>query len=476
MRLKPLVLASTALGATVLAAVALAFSLGERAAPPASVEVRTLPQDAAAMQLSFAPLVRAASPSVVNIYATRVVAERSGPFAGDPFFRDLFGDLGPLQPRMQNALGSGVILGRGGLVVTNVHVVSGAQDIRAVLADRREYRAGIVLEDAESDIAVLRLQVAGDLPALDLADSDAAQVGDLVLAIGNPFGVGQSVSSGIVSALGRSTFDLRRGSFLQTDAAINPGNSGGALIDMQGRLLGINTAILTRGGGSNGIGFAVPANLVKRILEQAEAGATRFVRPWAGINGQAVDAIMAEALGLPGPDGVLVSELHPQSPFAMAGLRPGDVILSLDGHAVHSPQDLMFRLAVASPGSTAPFGYARGGATATAEVALAPPPQGDRDARTFAADIALRGLSVARIDPALIVDYGLPLNAAGTLVTGAQDRAARAGLRPGDILLAINGRPVATPAEVEAAAAERARLWQVEALRGGTRIVLRFRF
>lgn len=475
MRLSNLARASLALGILVLLVLAVVVAAPERAASPAAVEVRSVPQDTAAMQLSFAPLVRAASPAVVNIYATRVVTERAGPFAGDPFFRDLFGDLGPLQPRVQNSLGSGVILGQGGLVVTNVHVVSGAQDIRAVLADRREIRAEIVLEDVESDIAVLRLQGAGDLPALELADSDAAQVGDLVLAIGNPFGVGQSVSSGIVSALGRSTFDLGRGSFLQTDAAINPGNSGGALIDMQGRLLGINTAILTRGGGSNGIGFAVPANLVARILEQAEAGATRFVRPWAGIGGQAVDPAMAEALGLPGADGVVISDLHPDSPFASAGLRPGDVILSLGGHPVHSPQDLMFRLAVAGPGAAVPVAYARGSDTATAEVALAPPPTGDRDARILTGNVALRGLSVARIDPALIVDYGLPLNAAGPLVTDAQDRAARAGLRPGDILLAINGRPVASPAEVEAAAREPARLWQVEVLRAGTRIALRFR-
>jgi S1-C subfamily serine protease len=188
-------------------------------------------------------------------------------------------------------------------------------------------------------------------------------VGDLVLAIGNPFGVGQTVSSGIVSGLGRSALSLGsgRGYFLQTDAPINPGNSGGALVDMQGRLLGVNTAILTRSGGSNGVGFAIPANLVAQVLAQAQAGATRFVRPWAGVAGQAVDAAMAEALGLPGPEGVVLTELHPQSPFAAAGLQPGDVVLSLGGQPTNTPQEVMFRLSVAGPQAQVALGYARDG-------------------------------------------------------------------------------------------------------------------
>ncbi|QYK42538.1 MAG: trypsin-like peptidase domain-containing protein [Paracoccaceae bacterium] len=452
----------------VLAAVLLALPLAAETVPATRAEV----------QLTFAPLVRAAAPAVVNIYATRIVADRVNPFAADPFFRDFFGDLGRAQPRVQNALGSGVILTGDGLVVSNYHVVGGAQDIRVVLADRREFAADLVLSDEESDLAVLRLRDAAALPVLELADSDAAQVGDLVLAIGNPFGVGQTVTSGIVSALGRSTLSLGsgRGYFLQTDAAVNPGNSGGALIDMQGRLLGINTAILTRGGGSNGVGFAIPANLVARVLDQARAGAARFTRPWAGIGGQGVDPGLAEALGLAAPEGVVITDLHPESPFAAAGLRPGDVILTLGGQPVNSPQEVMFRLAVAGTGASTTLGYARDGQTRDTEVALIPPPVGDRDETAITGDVALRGLTVARIDPALIAEHGLPFSASGTLVTDARDRAARAGLRPGDILVAINGQPVRSPGDVARLSGDRPRLWQVEALREGQRVILRFRF
>ncbi|MBT31166.1 MAG: serine protease, partial [Thalassobius sp.] len=216
------------------------------------------------IQLGFAPLVKQAAPAVVNIYAKRIVAERSSPFQNDPFFRQFFGNLGQPRQRVQNSLGSGVILSGDGIVVTNYHVVGEATEIRVVLTDRREFDAQVMLSDQESDLAVLQLEGAEDMPHLTLRDSDRVEVGELVLAIGNPFGVGQTVSSGIVSGLARSgaAVGSARGYFLQTDAAINPGNSGGALIDVNGRLIGVNTRILTRSGGSNGIGFAIPANLV----------------------------------------------------------------------------------------------------------------------------------------------------------------------------------------------------------------------
>lgn len=436
-----------------------------------------VPQSQAEMTLSFAPLVRQAAPSVVNIYATRIVQDRRSPFAGDPFFDQFFRDFAAPSPRVQNSLGSGVILSEDGLVVSNDHVVGQATDIRVVLNDGREYRADLVLTDPESDLALLRLRDAPPLPALPLADSDAAQVGDLVLAIGNPFGVGQTVSSGIVSGLGRSSLSLGsgRGYFLQTDAPINPGNSGGALVDMQGRLLGVNTAILTRSGGSNGVGFAIPANLVAQVLAQARAGATRFLRPWAGVAGQAVDAGMADALGLPGPEGVVLTELHPQSPFAAAGLKPGDVVLSLGGQRVNTPQEVMFRLAVAGPQAQVALGYVRDGLPADTTVALTPPPQAPRDETAITADVALRGLTVARIDPALIADLGLPLMAQGVVVTAAQGRAARAGLAPGDVLLAINGVLVQDPADVETLALSDTRRWVIEAVRAGRTIRLAFR-
>lgn len=447
------------------------------AAAPLGAAAETVPESAAQIGLSFAPVVRQAAPAVVNIYASRVVADRASPFAADPFFRDFFDDFARSQPRVQNALGSGVIVAADGLVVSNVHVVGGATDIRVVLADRREYAADLVLTDEESDIAVLRLRDAPDLPFLPFADSDRAEVGDLVLAIGNPFGVGQTVSSGIVSGLGRSTLSLGsgRGYFLQTDAAINPGNSGGALVDMEGQLLGINTAILTRGGGSNGVGFAIPANLVARVVEEAQEGADRFVRPWAGIEGQGVDMAMAEAMGLPGPEGVVIAGMHPASPFAAAGLVPGDVILTLDGQPVNSPQEVMFRLAVAGAGRQVEVAYLHEGRPARARVALAAPPTLGGEAVTVTADVALRGLTVARLDPARIDALGLPMTAEGIVVTAVQDRAARTGIEPGDVILAINGTAVIDPADVARLAAERRRLWGIEVLREGRALRLLFR-
>ncbi|MCC6001378.1 MAG: trypsin-like peptidase domain-containing protein [Pararhodobacter sp.] len=295
---------------------------------PGRVAAQDVPQSTAQIALSFAPVVRSASPAVVSIYARRVVEARATPFFDDPLFGQLFGDFGRRVPRVQSALGSGVIVSDDGIVVSNFHVVGRADEIRVVLSDRREFDAEVMLTDEESDLAVLRLREASGLPALSLADSDRLEVGDLVLAIGNPFGVGQTVSSGIVSALARSGIAVGsgRGYFIQTDAAINPGNSGGALVDMAGRLAGINTAILTRTGGSHGIGFAIPANLVAQVVAQAQAGNKRFVRPWVGLQAQAVDAGLAEALGQSLPQGVVISDLHDDSPLRAAGLQVGDVI------------------------------------------------------------------------------------------------------------------------------------------------------
>jgi S1-C subfamily serine protease len=285
------------------------------------------------------------------------------------------------------------------------------------------------------------------------------------------------VSSGIISGLGRSTLSLGsgRGYFLQTDAAINPGNSGGALVDMEGRLLGINTAILTRGGGSNGVGFAIPANLVARVVAQAQEGSDRFVRPWAGIEGQGVDMAMAEAMGLPRPEGVLIAGMHPASPFAAAGLAPGDVILSLDGQPVNSPQEVMYRLSVAGAGRQVRVAYMHDGRMDEAEVTLAPPPELSGEEVTVTDNVALRGLTVARLDPARIDALDLPLTADGVVVTDVEDRAARTGLERGDVILSVNGTAVTDPADVLRLAAERRRLWGIEVLRQGRAIRLLFR-
>ncbi|MFN3291924.1 MAG: Do family serine endopeptidase [Gemmobacter sp.] len=446
-------------------------------AAPLGAETR-VPASQAEITLSFAPVVKQAAPAVVNIYATRVVETRVSPFSGDPFFDRLFRDFGAARPEVQNSLGSGVIVGAGGLVVSNYHVVDAATDITVVLQDRREFAAEVVLADRDNDLAVLRLKEATDLPVLPFRDSDGVEVGELVLAIGNPFGIGQTVSMGIVSALARSSISVGdgRGYFLQTDAAINPGNSGGALVDAQGRLVGINTAILTQSGGSNGVGFAIPSNLVRAVVAQAEAGATRFQRPWAGVNGQAVDGALAESLGLPRPEGVILSDLHPESPLAKAGLQPGDVVVALDGAPVNSPQEMIFRMSARGIGAQVELGYLRKGKERQARITLiAPPDTPARDPRRIGPGSALEGLEVARINPAVIAEWGLPMQAEGVIVTGVQAWAAQAGLSPGDVVLAINGERVATPADVERAARAQTRSWAIDLIRNGQPVRLRFR-
>ena len=446
---------------------------------PLAASAETLvPADAGQITLSFAPVVKLATPSVVNIYASRVVQERVSPFASDPFFDQFFQDLGPVTSRTQNSLGSGVIVAADGIVVSNYHVVEQADEIRVVLADNREYPATVMLADQSSDLAVLRLEGAGDLPALPLRDSNELQVGDLVLAIGNPFGVGQTVSSGIISGLARSAFSVGdgRGYFVQTDAAINPGNSGGALVDMQGRLVGINTAILTKDGGSNGIGFAIPSNLVSAVVAQAQAGAIRFAKPWAGIAAQAIDGAMAEALGMALPLGTVLSEIHPESPFAAAGLTEGDVVTALAGQPVNSPQEMMFRLATFGIGAQVAVTYLHEGAVAEASVTLvAPPDSPPREETVVPEDLALFGATLMRINPAVADEYGLPMGGEGVLITAAEGWAARVGLLPGDILLAVNGVSVASPTEVLGLLAEGGRRWLLDVDRQGQRAQLRFR-
>ncbi|SMX30979.1 trypsin-like peptidase domain-containing protein [Actibacterium lipolyticum] len=438
----------------------------------------TVPGSKAEISLSFAPVVRQAAPAVVNIYAKRVVATRVSPFADDPFFRELFRGQGRTVPRVQNSLGSGVILSSDGIVVSNYHVVGQATEIRVVLNDRREFDATVLLGDEEADLAILQLNDARDLPTLELRDSDDVEVGDLVLAIGNPFGIGQTVSSGIVSGLARSGVSVGsgRGYFIQTDAAINPGNSGGALVDGRGRLVGINTAILTRSGGSNGIGFAIPANLVQRFVEQAAAGSSQFARPWAGIGGQAVDAALAEGLGMGLPVGVVVSELHAESPFREAGLKVGDVILTLDGTPVNTPQEMIFRMASRGIGDTLSMTYLRRGVEVEGQVALVLPPETPARAQVVISERSvLSGMTVLNINPAVASEFGLGVTSQGVIVSDPGTVGARVGLRAGDILLRVNKTTIKDTDDVATAAENAGRSWLIEYIRGGQRGVLRFR-
>ncbi|MEL6449974.1 MAG: trypsin-like peptidase domain-containing protein [Pseudomonadota bacterium] len=446
--------------------------------PLAALGQSRVPASQSEITLSFAPLVRETAPAVVNIYVKFVTqARRRTPFMEDPFFERFFEGFGDPQPRVQNSLGSGVILSEDGIVVSNYHVVGQATDIRIVLKDGREYDARVLLGDRESDLAILKIDGVADLPFLPLRDSDTVEVGELTLAIGNPFGVGQTVSSGIVSALARSGGAGGRGAgyFIQTDAPINPGNSGGALIDMGGRLLGVNTRILSRSGGSNGIGFAIPADLVAAFVTQARAGNTRFVRPWAGATGQAVDADMAEMLGQGRPEGIIIAGLHPASPLAQAGFDVGDIVLAVDDAPVNSPGEMLFRMSVASDADSAQMTRLRDGAQDVLTVALIPPPEVPaRDVITLPEDAALPGLTLSQINPAVISEMNLVIGAEGVVVTDLGRIGRRVGLRVGDVLQVVDRAQVATTRQAARALAAARRGTTVRALRGTQRIVLRF--
>ena len=446
------------------------------ASPLAAQTPPQVPQDAAQISLSFAPVVKQAAPAVVNIYARRVVQARS-PFAGDPLFDRMFSDMRG-RPQVQNSLGSGVILSADGIVVSNYHVVGQATDIRVVLNTGDEYAARVLLGDEEADLAILKLEDAAEMPFLPLRDSDTVEVGELVLAIGNPFGVGQTVSSGIVSGLARSgtATGNARGYFIQTDAPINPGNSGGALIDMNGDLIGVNTSILSRSGGSNGIGFAIPAKLVAQFVAQARAGETRFQRPWAGMSGQEVDAAMAETLGLPVPGGVIVAHLHPDSPFAAAGVAVGDVIRSVDGVAVNTPPEMIFRMSVAGLGAKARVGYFRDGRDREVTVRLIGAPEvPPRNPITTGRDSPIPGLALETVNPAVATEEGLDPDTTGVLITDAGPLGPRIGLLAGDVVQQVNGQTVTDSAGLDQALATALRRLDIGLLRGGRQLSLRLR-
>lgn len=455
----------------------LVLALGLSLAVPALSETR-IPQSQTEISLGFAPLVKQAAPAVVNIYARIVTQGYDSPFAGDPLFEDFFRSFATPRPRVQNSLGSGVILSADGIVVSNYHVVGQATDIRVVTTDRHEYVAKVVLSDQDSDLAILQLEGARNLPYLHLRDSDHVEVGELVLAIGNPFGVGQTVSSGIVSGLARTgaATGNGRGYFIQTDAPINPGNSGGALIDVNGDLIGINSRILSRSGGSNGIGFAIPANLVAQFVKQAHDGNDRFERPWAGMAGQPVDADLAASLGMDVPEGIVISDLHPQSPFRKAGFKVGDVITRVDGQEVNSPAEMIFRMTVTGIGGVAKITRAGSGGEDTIKVAMiAAPDDPPAEELTLSDKTVLPELSVARANPAVIARFGLPLNTQGVVVTGPGPYGARAGLQTGDVILAVNDHKIERSRDVQQALTDPGRWLQMDLLRRGQRVSLRFR-
>ncbi len=455
-----------------------AVQVSAQTAAPPSDAAKAPPANREALRQSFAPVVKRAAPAVVNIYARRMVraANPGGILLDDPFFRRFFGEEGPfsqLQPerqRVQNSLGSGVIVDPAGLIVTNTHVVRGADEIRVVLADRREYDAKVVLTDDKTDLTVLRAEgTSGKLPSIELADSDGLEVGDLVLAIGNPFGVGQTVTGGIISALARTTVGVSDYSFfIQTDAAINPGNSGGALVDLAGRLVGVNTMIFSRSGGSDGIGFAVPSNMVRTVVAAVATG-HKPVRPWLGASGQRVTAEIAETLGLAHPVGILVDQVHPGGPADRAGVKSGDVIAAIDGFDIDDPQALRFRVATKPVGGTATLTLMRGGKPVTARLPLAAPPETPpRDLTEIKGGGPLSGALLANMSPALAVELSMDTGLMGVVVVEIKgnSRAQRLRLRPGDFIVEVNDAKVYSVAELRRALSQPASGWKITVRRG----------
>ncbi|WP_304175424.1 Do family serine endopeptidase [Phenylobacterium aquaticum] len=442
--------------------------------PPLAQPTRAAPGDAATLKVSFAPVVKKAAPAVVNISAKRVVRQQA-----DPFWQ-LFG-MGAPRERVEGSLGSGVLVRADGIIITNNHVIEGSQDITVGLADRREFPAKVLLADPRVDLAVLKIDVGAErLPTLAIDDSGETQVGDLVLAIGDPFGVGQTVTNGIISALNRSTDPNgdAGNAYIQTDAAINPGNSGGALVDMDGDLIGVNSFILSRSGSSAGVGFAIPAAMVRRIVETAAGGGHALVRPWLGARTQTVTPDIAKSLGLPIPQGALVADLWPNGPAARAGLRQGDVIVSVDGKSVADAAAVSYVVGSSRPGQALKLGIHRGAGEQAlilkAEAAPATPP---RDEKLLTGRNPFDGATVVNVSPAVADELGIdPFAAKGVMVINiGRGFAMNAGLRPGDVIKRVNGRDIATVGELTGALSAGGGQWQVTIVREGQEITGNFR-
>jgi Do/DeqQ family serine protease len=442
-------------------------------AMPASAQDRRVPSSPAELKLSYAPIVQRVQPAVVNVYAAKVVQNRN-PLLDDPIFRRFFGVPGQQPEQMQRSLGSGVIVDAAGLVVTNVHVIEGADQVKVSLSDKREFEAEILLKDPRTDLAVLRIKDRNEkFPTLDLTNSDELLVGDVVLAIGNPFGVGQTVTHGIISALARTQVGITDYQFfIQTDAAINPGNSGGALVDMNGRLAGINTAIYSRSGGSQGIGFAIPSNMVRVVIASAKSGGKAVKRPWLGARLQAVTPDIAESLGLRSPTGALVASVVPGGPGARAGLKSSDLIVAIDGQTVDDPNAFDYRFATRPLGGSAQIDVQRGGKQVKLSVPLETAPDSGRNEVVITSRSPFQGAKVSSITPAVADELHLDADTEGVVITeiGDDTAAASVGFKKGDIILAVNSQKIARTSDLEKAAGASSRLWRITVVRGGQQI------
>jgi Do/DeqQ family serine protease len=426
--------------AMLLAALSAALAVAPAGAQP-------LPTSRGDLPFSYSSVVKRVSPAVVNIYTATTVRGRQQRY---PFPFPVPGL--PQGDRVQNALGSGVLLKADGMIVTNAHVVKGADEIRVVLADRREFDAKVISQDERYDLALLRIDTAGEkFPFLEMRDSDSIEVGDVVLAIGNPFGLTQTVTGGIISAVARSAGGINDASFfIQTDAAINPGNSGGALVALDGRLIGINTAIYSQSGGSIGIGFATPSNIVARLVATGEAGG-RIVRPWLGIAYQRVTADLAQGIGLVRPAGLIVKEVFPGGPGAKAGMKRNDVIVAMNDQPIDDEGAMRFRLATLPAGATVPVKVIREGREVMLNVPLSAPPEDPpRDRTVLDGRQPLTGAAVVNMSPAVAEEMGVSEFRAGVVVLDiAPGGIAGRFVRPGDYILAVNGEAVKNVADLK---------------------------
>ncbi len=460
-----------------------AMALALVALIPAAPVLADVPQSREQINLTFAPLVKKVAPSVVNIYSRKVVQSRAGVsrLFDDPIFRHFFGEefgrrfSGPTRRKVQNSLGSGVIVRSDGLVVTNAHVIAGADEITVILSDRREFEAEVVGTDERTDLALLRLPMgAEELPVLPFRDSDDLEVGDLVLALGNPFGVGQTVTSGIISGLARTGVGISDlNFFIQTDAAINPGNSGGALVAMDGRLVGINTAIATKSGSSAGVGFATPSNMVRTVIRGLIDG--RVVRPWLGARGQPVTQDIAGSMGLRRPVGVLINEIAPGGPADKGGVRVGDVVFAVDDRAVDDDEALKYRIATREPGDTVRLRALRKGREVTLTLKMEPPPEDPpRNVTNIGGRNPFSGLRVANLSPALGEEMGVGFDASGVMVIGIHKRslAVRYGFKPGDIFVSINSQRVDRVATLARMIKDAPQSWNIRLRRNGQLVTL----
>jgi len=441
-------------------------------AQAAQGEAPAVPRSRAEIAFSFAPVVKKAQPAVVNVFASRVERMPANPFLDDPIFRRFFGEGGGAPGRnTAQSLGSGVIVDPSGLVVTNNHVIEGMTDVKVALADKREILAKILLRDPRTDLAVLKLAEGSNFPTMELGDSDALEVGDLTLAIGNPFGVGQTVTQGIVSALARTHVGISDyGFFIQTDAAINPGNSGGPLVDMNARVVGINSAIFSKSGGSVGIGFAIPVNMVKSVLAAAKGGGKMVKRPWLGATLQNLSQELADGLGLDRPSGALLADVEARGPAAEAGLKRGDVIISVDGQPADDPEAVGYRLATRPVGGMATLGVLRGGKKIVAQIKLTSAPEiPARDAVRLKGQSPFTGATVVNISPAVIEEMSVQGAASGVVVSEIEEGsvAQQFNLQRGDIVLAVNDQKVNSTRELEKITAGRAYYWKITLARAG---------